>query len=530
MKTCDPWGFLLEEKNEQMLLYPFWRSLDVIHQTLRTFACAPAHVSSERLYQMTLEHLRVPLLRSVKRVLVYEFQQKRQFDPHLTLANFLESLSQENALIHFFEKYPVLYHAIQKMFDQHQHYLNELRERLKTDLAELTTLFHLHDYVWESITIEGDPHCFGRRVALIKFQRTTAKGGNPLHQTIVYKPRDICLEKKFNDYLAFVSDNLQSIPLKTIFILCKPGYGWLEYIEQIKIDEALIPQYYYKFGILLGICHMLNGRDFHFENLIASGDNPMIVDPECLFSVPITPQQETNPHFPSLFETNLIPPALPLENGKTRYDLSPLLNHSKKQSFMQRYKVAGDFSNIVYIEQEPILITPGKNRLIHQRTSKPISASSYANIIAEGYATYMHWVIANREKVLQFINQHFMNLKIRVVFRPTFIYVKMLIASFHPVWLSDAKKYSECFESMRHSENHLHQAIYASEWHDIQNGDIPYFSMQTTGTCILDSQEKPIDWVAKCTGFQRVVERLDVINEDFIQECMKQILASLNPA
>ena len=66
-------------------------------------------------------------------------------------------------------------------------------------------------------------------------------------------------------------------------VLDRPGYGWVEYVRSAPCsNEEVARRYYLRAGMLLCLVHVLKGTDFHFENLIACGEQPVLIDVETL--------------------------------------------------------------------------------------------------------------------------------------------------------------------------------------------------------------------------------------------------------
>lgn len=516
----NTWKFLLNEKNETILLFPFWRDFEWSYQNLYRFTSSLAVCDELTLRQMILNNLKIPLIRLVKKVLVYEFHLIQKNNLRLTLPEFLENLAEKSELQQFLDRYQILKGHIEKIFKHHNHYIMELLTRLQTDLKELEELFNLENYEWNLIKCLGDSHCLGKQVSIITFCQDQEV------KQIVYKPRDMNLEKMFHIFLEFINKNCLSKPIKTIKILSKNGYGWAEYVEHLNIQKIGADDYYFKFGVLLGICHLLNGRDIHFENIIASGEDPVIIDLECLFTPPVRQQQYNDLDFPSIFATLLIPPIH--DHAKKQDDFSAAQNHAIQPFMINQYVIKGDFQRIVYLEKIAVFIKPEKNILVDQSTQDSISASTYSRIIAQGYCHYMRWVIKNREEVLAFVIGHFSHLETRLVFRPTFMYQRVLLESFHPKFLIDFQQYYHSLNQLLDKGHALSKAIDYHEFFDLLNGDIPYFSTSTSDTFIRNSQGEIIKLKTKCSGLERVVNKISCLDDEYINKRIEQILISLD--
>jgi len=440
--------------------------------------------------------------------------------PEITLSKFLNNLLSKSQFNKFLRKYPVLKKILDKIIVQHEGYLIDLFVRLELDFKEIQDAFNLHRYELNSIKLMGDSHCMGRRVAEITFLNAEKKA-----KKIIYKPRSISLEKYYNKFLGFINAQGLVNHLQTLTIISKKLYGWTEHVEQLGIDKDLAHIYYYKLGVLLGICYSINGQDIHFENLIASGENPVIIDLECLFSPPLTQAQHEDKYSPSIFETFLIPHIA--DDTKSNYDFSAMLNHSDQKSFLNSFEIKGDFINKVYVVRSTVTISPQKNVLVDIATGRSISASKYSSIIAEGYSHYMSLLINNRAIFVQFITRNFKKLNNRLLFRPTFAYTKILSESYHPVLLSSHEKYQEYLRQLGKGDNELHQAIYEHEVLDLLNGDIPYFTTSTNGTMVKNSRNKKIKLETYCAGLRRVVDKINLLDEGHMINTKNQILIAL---
>jgi lantibiotic modifying enzyme len=518
----NAWKFLLDKENDLMFLYPFWRDLEVLHLDFFSYLSSLSHViSGQSLRMITISNIKIVLLDLITRTLVWEFNLTKKKNINLTLKCFLIKISEKKQLTILFTKYPVFKLLFEKIINNYQRYVQTLLIRLKQDLCDILATFKLDDFSFLSFKIMGDSHCLGNRVSKIDFQHRIT------HEvkSIVYKPRGLQLEKFFNDYLYFLKCNNPDIQLKSVIVISNYHYGWMEYVKQKTTTPFKATIYYYNLGLLLGICSVFNAQDLHFENVIASEEYPIIVDLECLFTPPITEEQYEDQYFPSLFDTLLIPDEI--KNTNITYDFSATLNHPNQESFMRRFEVKGDFSNNVYIERCVVNIVPTDNVLLNQLTRVPFSPSEYSTHITEGYKKYLDWVLTNKEDLIDFIIQNGSTLKSRILFRSTFIYSKILMESYHPRILSDTKQYYDYLSQLYKEDNVIHKCIYQDEIFDLLNGDIPYFSTRVNTISSTNSQDKKIDFVSYCSGLVRVIDKINLINTNYICKTVNQILAAL---
>ena len=118
----------------------------------------------------------------------------------------------------------------------------------------------------------SDPHDKGRTVAIVYF----ASG-----LKIVYKPRNLGLELAFRGLLGWCKAQSPHLDLQSPAILHRGSYAWVEHIDHLPCnDAASVRRFYTRSGMLLAILHVLGATDAHFENVIARGEHPIVIDGE----------------------------------------------------------------------------------------------------------------------------------------------------------------------------------------------------------------------------------------------------------
>lgn len=61
------------------------------------------------------------------------------------------------------------------------------------------------------------------------------------------------------------------------------GYGYSEFIENTPAESPeAVKRYYYRMGNAFALFHALGSSDLHFENFIAAGEYPALVDLETI--------------------------------------------------------------------------------------------------------------------------------------------------------------------------------------------------------------------------------------------------------
>lgn len=160
------------------------------------------------------------------------------------------------------------------------------------------------------------------RISLIDSGDSDIHNGKCVHiiifedgNKIVYKPRSLSLDQIWQEYLQDMAKKSGIGPFLVPWILQRKNYGYEEFIERKAVTgEHGFSEYFYRCGFLLGIAYVLQGSDFHGENLIASGNCPVLIDLETgiracansIFSDHKNPTEKRYSH-DSVLRTNLLP-------------------------------------------------------------------------------------------------------------------------------------------------------------------------------------------------------------------------------
>ena len=235
------------------------------------------------LTEQFLHRLGLRLVKLASRTLVLELARARDRGelagdtPAERFLDFTHRLVGGSELAEFLAAYPVLARVLGESCRQAVEGHLELLARLAEDRGEslITRLLDGRDPgALTAIEPGGDPHRGGRCTATLTF----ADG-----RRLVYKPRPLGLHRHFNELVDWLNDKT-GLDIRTVDLLTRHGYGWLEYVVHEPCDDlAGVRRFYHRQGALLALLYVLDGTDMHYENLIAVGDQPVLVDVETLF-------------------------------------------------------------------------------------------------------------------------------------------------------------------------------------------------------------------------------------------------------
>lgn len=219
------------------------------------------------------------------RTLVLELQvarltgQLEDADPSARFHEFFVQLGTPTRLGAFFDEYEVLGDLVVGAIESWLDYGIEVLSHFVEDRAALLRTFGIDAGKDPLVALHsdrsGDRHCGGRMVLKVAF----ASG-----RRLVYKPRSSTLDAHFQRLLQWIAGCDARFEFRTLGMLAGRDHGWIEFVEHApcaSMQEASL--FFGRQGEYLALLHALDGCDIHFENLIAAGAFPVLVDLEGLF-------------------------------------------------------------------------------------------------------------------------------------------------------------------------------------------------------------------------------------------------------
>ncbi|MEO1056849.1 MAG: type 2 lanthipeptide synthetase LanM [Actinomycetota bacterium] len=121
----------------------------------------------------------------------------------------------------------------------------------------------------------GDVHRGGRAVAIVGFD-----GG----RHVVYKPKNLDVGAALVGLLGELSTESAGVSPRSI--VTRGAYTWEQFVPTAPTDDPGVARFYRRYGELIRIVQALGGYDITYENLVAHGDRPEIIDLETMFRAP----------------------------------------------------------------------------------------------------------------------------------------------------------------------------------------------------------------------------------------------------
>jgi hypothetical protein len=198
--------------------------------------------------------------------------------PEARCAHFASQLRSGPVRDQIIEEYPVLARSIVTATDYWVESAREFLRYLAEDVDALEDAFVTRGPLGHLTAIAGnagDVHRRGRSVAIAEFSSGIR---------VVFKPRPLDVDRHFAELVAWINALGQAPALRAVPVLTRGDHGWAEFVSEAPCNSRHeVERFYQRFGAWLAVLHALNATDFHYENVIASGELPMLIDLEALF-------------------------------------------------------------------------------------------------------------------------------------------------------------------------------------------------------------------------------------------------------
>ncbi len=349
----------------------------------------------------------------------------------------------------------------------------ELLERLDADLervrAELLGGGDLGPIT--ALDPAGDSHDGGRRVMRVGFQSGAQ---------VALKPRSLAPDLAFQRLLAELT-RLGFEPGFRVLatIAAGPRHGWQEWARPSDCDSpACVGRYYRRLGGQLALLHALHGVDLHQENVLACGEDPVLVDLEGTLH-PRLGGERAGVVDPLIAETGmdcvLRVGLLPRADVAFGVDIGGLGRDPRGRVSVTELRWVGEGGD-AHLAEQSVRLDPGANA--PRLRGEVVRPQEHVDGLARGFADAYRLLVAHRETLLApgGALDAFGDLPIRFILRPTKVYSDLLRRqSSDPGALDDGLVREEALNALWRGalrRPDLRIAA-AAEHHDLWHGDVP---------------------------------------------------------
>lgn len=401
----------------------------------------------------------------------------------------------------------------------------EMIERIQMNYPELMKKFfgEERNVLIENIQLGlGDSHRGGRTVASITF--TNGK-------KLIYKPRNMGVEIGFLRYSKAMNAGM-SLREKALYeakLLDFGEYGFIEYISQKECEEEQqLTRYYYRSGVLMAMLYSLNGKDIHHENLIAHGEYPVMIDLEALFHSKLQHKNIENEKTAyeaaldsindSVYSIGLLPMHLtnPYDKGSSSVDISGFGGEKQQVSPFKILMIQNKETDEICLEKSDYMIQPQKNIAKYQGVAA--NASDYRDFIMQGFEDAYLFIMKNKKDLAASIKEWFGGVNTRVIYRPTYLYTKLMFTSSHPDFMRVKAHRYVLLHRMAYKVKKQENQIVVSEIKDMMIGDVPFFEVNIHTGVMRNSAQEALPLFFQKTPYELVEEKINHFSMDDLQK------------
>jgi type 2 lantibiotic biosynthesis protein LanM len=393
----------------------------------------------------------------------------------------------------YLERYPVLARMLATAVDHWIEATAEFLERLDADWAELRDTLFDGNEPGEVTAIEADlsdAHNRGRTTLLLTF----ASG-----QQAVYKPRNLATEVNWFAQLGWLNERGISLRFRRLSIVDRTTHGWVEFAAQAPCassEEAR--RYYRRTGMILALVYALGGNDCHFENIVAQGDQPILVDLETIMH-PVRRDGGDGGlnsaigrvRFESVLRTGMLPQWVPQSGGRA-LDTSALGAVNEFQTTRPQPVWREINTDVMRLERVPMTVPTSANAALIDGV--PMSPNDYLAEIEGGFGEMYRLLIAERDALLAPRGpiDAMRGQPVRFIFRGTGVYYAVIERASRPDALHDGAARSIELDALvrpllADSRSSRFWPLLAIERRDLERGDIPSFTVPA------ESEDVPVE-------------------------------------
>ncbi|MEM8960963.1 MAG: type 2 lanthipeptide synthetase LanM [Acidobacteriota bacterium] len=247
----------------------------------------------------------------------------------------------------------------------------------------------------------SDPHRGRRTVYRVHF-RGRVEGTDDVE--IIYKPRSLEAEVA----LGVLLDEMGETPHpRRTRAFDRGDHGWVEPVRHQPVDDdEAAARYFRRAGALIAIVYALGGTDGHNGNLIASSEDPVLIDLETLAHARMRPSDGVEPgnqgslaatwslHWQSVFRTGFLPQWDLGPNGES-FDISGLGGVGGHRTHITQRVFRHVNTDGMAVALETIETGKGPNRV--ELDGELVDPGGHLESICDGFAAAYAWLCGARD-------------------------------------------------------------------------------------------------------------------------------------
>lgn len=359
----------------------------------------------------------------------------------------------------------------------------------------------------------SDPHYGGQSVHILTFESGFK---------LVYKPKNPGLEAAYYQLLEWL--NQQNFPqkLQVIQIIDRQNYGWAAYVPYESMDTLAGPaNYFQRAGMLLGLIYLFGGVDFHSENMIACGEQPVLIDLETFFHPEFKLSTDIQKLlsaadlklYHSVMKSHFLPNMERVNDQFQDYTALGKAQAITKKKLVWKY-VNCDAMQYLY-EEQPAQFSKKAPRYQQEN----VYADKFAQEIKQGFSLIYHFFAQFAvTKIPEVVTRLFQN-KSRFLFRATSSYLAVFEQALYPDSMKNGIDFSIALDTLSQSllqaNDATHWKLYQNEIEAMWNLDVPYFHANGFSNALHLNKQTQLDDCFDASPFDSFRDKLAKLgNED----------------
>lgn len=450
--------------------------------------------------------------------------------PEARFESFMRRLSDPANALALLAEYPPLARLVTVRVEYWLAAALELLGRLCADQDDLRETFGAGRDLGQLSEIKGnagDQHREGRAVLIAAFDSGLR---------LVYKPKSLAVDVHLQRLLDWLNRCGTHPPFRTLKVIDRGDYGWVEFVTAepcSSADEVL--RFYQRQGGFLALLYALEATDFHFENLIAAGEHPVLIDLESLFhprpelAPPSEAQQLVGEDMGnSVLRVGLLPQRIWLGQDGEGLDVSGLGSSGGQESLTGAPAWEASGTDEMRVVRKRGLLPKGQN--LPTFGGAEVNLLDYDEAVIEGFDSVYRTLLGHRDELLAAGGplSAFERDEVRVILRPTKTYAQLLAESYHPDLLRDGLDRARFFDRLwlTVERSPFLARVIPSELADLGRGDIPMFSTRVDSRDLWSSAGEPVPDFFKESGMALVRRRIARLGEEDLKKQIWFIRAS----
>ncbi|WP_418474246.1 type 2 lanthipeptide synthetase LanM family protein [Frisingicoccus sp.] len=423
-------------------------------------------------------------------------------------------IKNENFQKKVFQQFPVLRCKIRETVENAVSYYTEVIEWFVKDREDICgKLCPKAEKISEISGNFSDVHHRGKQVLKVGLNNGC---------DILFKPHSMENEQVCSRMLQWLGEKT-GIWQMTYPFLSYPEHSWSSIVAFKQCEtENQLENYYMRLGVQLFLFYVIGTKDLHYENIIASGEYPVVIDLETLVNIRYNRNRKTaNEEIgyllsQSVLYTGLLPFYYWNNEGKG-VDISGM-NGGKGQQYpfkVPRIIEAGT-SNMRVAYEYPV---SGKTQNQAMLNGEFYAPFLYKIPFLKGFTDAYEAAIDYREEFYHLIKK-LQKTKSRYLVLDTQRYSMMLSSSWHPSLLVKEENRRKFFDLLWEGRRYSDREIVENEMESLARGDIPFFYYALNSRSLFTDDGKEIKGYFEETTMDILFQRLDRLDKsDMKRQC-----------